>query len=306
LKSFTTTIAADGIEECRKACGGHGFLACSGLPELMTTYLGNPTVEGDNHMLPQQVMKVLLKLVQTVQDNKGVDQYKPCLSYGLVPSLKAIIHDGHEQCAAVNTNDLCDLPTLLLAFRHRAARLLVVVANLIRDGVMSGKTMQESWNNALVAMAKASRAYSLFLLTRNFMEGIIEEQRSQLLGRAEVKVLSDLARLFALYWMEKDLGEFLEDGYLSAKQASWVSSNVLKCLDSIRPNAVALVDARDFSDFRLKSTLGRYDGNVYPHIMEAARRDPLNAVDPGPAYDPALKRLIVGGVGVYNGTASRL
>jgi acyl-CoA oxidase len=266
----------------------------------------NPTVEGDNHMLPQQVMKVLLKVVQTVQDNEGVDQYKPCDSYGLVASLKAIIHGGHKQCAAVNANDLCDLPVLLLAFRHRAARLLVVVANQIRDGVVSGKTMQESWNISLVAMAKASRAYSLFLLIQNFMEGIIEEQRSQLLGRAEVKVLSDLARLFALYWMEKDLGEFLEDGYLSSKQASWVSSNVLKYLDIIRPNAVALVDARDFSDFRLKSTLGRYDGNVYPHIMEAARRDPLNAVDPGPAYDPALKRLIVGGVGVYNGTASRL
>jgi acyl-CoA oxidase len=155
-------------------------------------------------------------------------------------------------------------------------------------------------------MAKASKAYSLFLLIQNFMEGIIEEQRSQLLGRAEVKVLGDLAKLFALYWMEKDLGEFLQDGYLSPKQTSWVSSNVLKYLDIIRPNAVALVDARDFSDFRLKSALGRYDGNVYPHIMKAAHKDPLNAVDPGPAYDPELKRLIAGGVGAYNGTASRL
>jgi acyl-CoA oxidase len=45
LKSFTTTVAADGMEDCRKACGGHGFLACSGLPELVTTYLQNPTVE---------------------------------------------------------------------------------------------------------------------------------------------------------------------------------------------------------------------------------------------------------------------
>ena len=257
-------------------------------------------------MLPQQVMKVLLKLVRAVQSDEGVDQYKPCDSYGLVPSLKAIIEGRQEQCPAVNANDLCDLPTLLLAFRHRAARLLVAVANQIRDGVMSGKSMQESWNNALVVMSKASRAYSTFLLIKNFMEGIIEEQRSHLLGRAEVNVLSDLARLFALYWMEKDMGEFLEDGYLSSKHAGWVSSNVLTYLDIIRPDAVALVDARDFSDFRLKSTLGRYDGNVYPHIMEAARKDPLNAMDPGPAYEPALKRLIVGGVGVYNGTASRL
>lgn len=70
LKSYTTTVTADGIEDCRKACGGHGFLQCSGLPELLTTYLQNPTVEGDNHMLPQQVLKVLLKLVEAVQNKK--------------------------------------------------------------------------------------------------------------------------------------------------------------------------------------------------------------------------------------------
>jgi hypothetical protein len=35
---FTSTIAADRIEEdCRKACGGHGFLQSSGLPVLVIT-----------------------------------------------------------------------------------------------------------------------------------------------------------------------------------------------------------------------------------------------------------------------------
>jgi acyl-CoA oxidase len=106
--------------------------------------------------------------------------------------------------------------------------------------------------------------------------------------------------------MEKDIGDFLEDGYVSAKQAQWIRSNVLSLLKAVRPNAVALVDARDFSDFRLKSALGRFDGNVYPAIMEAARRDPLNQTEPGPGYEEHLKRLIVDGVGVYTGTASRL
>jgi len=116
--------------------------------------------------------------------------------------------------------------------------------------------------------------------------------------------LLDLARLFGLYWLEKDLGEFLEDGYLNSSQARWVAPSVLKALDKVRPNAVALVDARDISDFRLKSALGRFDGNVYPHIMKAAEKDPLNLVDPGPGYDPALKLLIHGGAGAY--TVSRL
>lgn len=307
LKSFTTMIAADGIEECRKACGGHGFLSCSGLPELFTTYLQSPTVEGDNHMLPQQVIRVLLKLVQAVQSDKDLQKYKLCNSFDLVPSLKVILRGGKEQCTAINANDLCKLPTLLIAFRHRAARLLVVISKQINVNITKNNlSPQKAWNLALVSMSKASKSYALFLLIQNSIRGIQDEQRKGTIGRDEVAVLNDLTTLFALYWLEKDLGDFLEDGYLRQNQSKWVAPSVLRYLGLIRKNAVALVDASDFSDFRLKSALGRYDGNVYPHIMKAAEKDPLNAVDPGPAYEPELKRLIKGGAGIYTSTASRL
>lgn len=307
LKSFTTTVTADGMEDCRKACGGHGFLQCSGLPELITTYLQNPTVEGDNHMLPQQVIKVLLKLVEAVQSKDDLSDYEPCDSYLLVSSLQTILHSKtQEKCEARSEQDMREIPLLLKAFRHRAARVLVGVAAQIQTDLAGGMTPQQAWNRALVEMARASRAYSQFLLLRNFVDGIDDQERSSIIGDAEACVLRDLARLFAVYWMEREIGDFLEDGFLSAQQSRWVRATVLHLLDVIRPNAVALVDARDFSDFRLKSALGRYDGDVYPAIMEAARRDPLNQSEPGPGYEEHLKRLIVDGVGRYSGTASRL
>jgi acyl-CoA oxidase len=37
-------------------------------------------------------------------------------------------------------------------------------------------------------------------------------------------------------------------------------------MKNIRPNAVALVDAFDFSDTALNSSIGRYDGNVYEEM----------------------------------------
>jgi acyl-CoA oxidase len=321
LKSFTTMIAADGMEDCRKACGGHGFLQSSGLPELINTYLQNPTVEGDNHMLPQQVVKVLLKLYQAVENNNNdqdggggnLSDYKACDSYDLIPALQSIQRSCQPPptCAAKSPHDLLDLPLLLHAFCHRAARLLAQVATqLQRNVMMNGMTLAQAWNQSLVQMARVSRSYAQFLLLRNFIRGIEDEEEKQqqgssMLGVAETTVLRDLARLFALYWMEREMGDFLEDGYLSAgEQSEWVRTNVLYLLDVIRPNAVALVDARDFSDFRLKSVLGRYDGNVYEAIMESAQRDPLNQQDPGPGYAEHLKRLIVDGVGVY--TPSRL
>mmetsp|Transcript_9640 Transcript_9640/g.14868 ORF Transcript_9640/g.14868 Transcript_9640/m.14868 type:complete len:706 (+) Transcript_9640:238-2355(+) len=306
LKSFTTTIAADGIEECRKACGGHGFLQCSGLPELFTSYLQNPTVEGDNQMLPQQVAKVLLKLVQAVKDGHDLSSYDNCDASLLIPSLQSILRKKVEKCSATSAEDLMDVGILIKSFGHRAARLLVGVAHDMNRCISSGASMEEAWNESLIQMARMSRGYSMLVLLTEVAKGIEDEFERGALQEAEVLVLKDLARLFALSQMEKNMGDFLEDGFMSAKKASWVRWNVIKLLSKIRPNAVALVDAFDHSDFRLKSVLGRFDGDVYSHLLKTSKKDPLNATEPGPGYEPHLRRLIRDGAGVYTGTSSRL
>lgn len=43
-------------------------------------------------------------------------------------------------------------------------------------------------------------------------------------------------------------------------------------MDSLRPNAVALVDAFDIPDRVLNSALGRYDGKVYETLYELAKK----------------------------------
>jgi acyl-CoA oxidase len=54
-------LAADGVETCRRAMGGHGFGGGSGLIQLNNDYLSEPTVEGDNWMITQQVAAYLIK-----------------------------------------------------------------------------------------------------------------------------------------------------------------------------------------------------------------------------------------------------
>ncbi|KAI4327150.1 hypothetical protein L6164_019646 [Bauhinia variegata] len=50
-----STLPEDGIGECRKLCGGHGYLRRSGLPELFSVYVPACTYEGDNIVLLLQV-----------------------------------------------------------------------------------------------------------------------------------------------------------------------------------------------------------------------------------------------------------
>lgn len=64
LKSLATQLAADGIETCRRAMGGHGFGGGTGLVQLNADYLSKPTVEGDNWMITQQVARYLIKKVK--------------------------------------------------------------------------------------------------------------------------------------------------------------------------------------------------------------------------------------------------
>lgn len=51
LKSLATIMAAGAIEECRRACGGHGFSNSSGLPTFYADYLPNVTWEGDRYVV---------------------------------------------------------------------------------------------------------------------------------------------------------------------------------------------------------------------------------------------------------------
>jgi acyl-CoA oxidase len=60
LKSYTTIAAASAIEDCRRACGGHGYSMAGGMASQYQDYLPQVTYEGDSYMLTQQVAKYLM------------------------------------------------------------------------------------------------------------------------------------------------------------------------------------------------------------------------------------------------------
>ena len=57
LKSLASTTAAEGLEVCRRACGGHGYSSFSGIGSWYLDYLPTTTWEGDNFMISQQVAR---------------------------------------------------------------------------------------------------------------------------------------------------------------------------------------------------------------------------------------------------------
>lgn len=63
LKSLASTTAAEGLEVCRRACGGHGYSSFSGIGPWYSDYLPTTTWEGDNYMITQQVARYVSTLL---------------------------------------------------------------------------------------------------------------------------------------------------------------------------------------------------------------------------------------------------
>lgn len=280
LKALTTWIAAAGLEECRRACGGHGFSSLSGLPQMVADYAMSVTVEGDNYLLTQQTTRFLLKMYENGRQGK---QLTGNISY--MQNIDAVLA---EKFAPQDKEALLNSAVQIKAYQHRAALLIHQTALALAVDVKSGKSYEAAWNNALVEIARACKAHCYLTLVVNFINAVAETRKTH---PKLFPVLQRLCHLFVLYYIEQDIGEFLEDGYMNTKQAQLIRSKVRDLLDELRPDAIALVDSFNISDFELSSALGRFDGRVYETLYEWAQQSELNKNEVVDGYEEYLKPL---------------
>ncbi|KAG4056519.1 hypothetical protein JG687_00003295 [Phytophthora cactorum] len=256
LKVLASEMACNGIETCRRACGGHGYLLSSGLPVLLGDVVQMVTAEGENFVLCQQTARALLKVHGQFQSN------------GQLPSaMQFIANIGRPSQAQPRSKvQWFELDTYVDVFQQR---FLHSLRGLVGK-VSSEPSIAAGIQNNSMHCYKLSNAYTYLVLVNNF----VKAARS---ASAETQpVLQLLCKIFALTQLEATAGEFMESGCVFPSEMPIIRANIEELLKLIRPHAVALVDGFNFSDHMLNSTLGRYDGNVYEALYESAQHDPLN------------------------------
>lgn len=146
-----------------------------------------------------------------------------------------------------------------------------------------------SWNDLLVPIYRLSRAHSQYTIVKNFHDSLASEETKQALDPETLEVLWKMFRLYALTTLEAEASEFYTSAAVTVKQILLArQTTVLKLLKEIRPHAVKLVDAWDFPDWQLDSSLGRYDGGVYEDMFHrASELNPLNEIVVNPYPEQA-------------------
>ncbi|KAG7387244.1 hypothetical protein PHYPSEUDO_014529 [Phytophthora pseudosyringae] len=271
LKAWISEKAAEGVEICRRLCGGHGFSQSSNLGHLFAEIAGANTFEGTADVLVQQHARYLLKVLASLPSNAE--------STTFLNSLKAYA-DINLRCEAQASEHFSSFDLLLEAFRVRATRSLLSLA-------ASMEATKNDSNACMILMTHVSIAHTELMLLEAFVRGI-----ENLPPGAEKQALGSLCALFGAWLVTKSIGDFRHAEYLSSTQVQLVREQVVRLLPVVRKNCVLLTDAWDFSDFELNSTIGGYDGDIYRAIVKRVGDEPLNQTEVAAGYDKYVKPLI--------------
>lgn len=273
LKAFSSTVAAEGLEVCRRACGGHGYSAFSGIGSWYADYLPTVTWEGDNYMLTQQVARYLLKSA------RGVLAGKPASNDISRVLAEFIARQDIGAAFDILDND----EDLVKAFAWR-------VAFLTFEALKHRDEEKQSWNSLLIDFWRLSTAFAQYLIVKNFYETLQDETTKSSLDSSTTTMLRSLFHLFALNYLQSHASEFFTSGASTVRQIQLArTKRTLSLLKEIRPHAVKLVDAWKFPDWQLDSSLGRHDGRVYEDMFHRASEvNPLNDITFDPYPDSSV------------------
>ncbi|XP_022410425.1 peroxisomal acyl-coenzyme A oxidase 3 isoform X2 [Delphinapterus leucas] len=145
-KPLASWTAQRGIQECREACGGHGYLAMNRLGDLRDDNDPNCTYEGDNSVLLQQTSNYLLGLLVR-RDQGGARIESPLKTVDFLEAYPNLL--GHR-FEGSSPEDCLDSSVPLAAYEWLVCYLLRESYQKLNQEKQSGSNDFEARNNCQV------------------------------------------------------------------------------------------------------------------------------------------------------------
>ncbi|XP_063475445.1 peroxisomal acyl-coenzyme A oxidase 3 isoform X9 [Symphalangus syndactylus] len=222
LASWTTQ---QGIQECREACGGHGYLAMNRLGVLRDDNDPNCTYEGDNNILLQQTSNYLLGLLaHQVQD--GACFHSPLKSVDFLDAYPGILDQKFEVSSVA---DCLDSAVALAAYKWLVCYLLRETYQKLNQEKRSGSSDFEARNKCQVSHG---RPLALVFVELTVVQRFHEHVHQPCVPPLLRAVLGRLSALYALWSLSRHAALLYRGGYFSGEQAGEVLESAVLALCS--------------------------------------------------------------------------
>lgn len=272
LKAVCTDEATEAVEICRRACGGHGYLASSGFVDIYKMVTAAQTYEGENTVLLLQTARFLMKSVSQALNG---EKLTPTVAY-----LQNYIGKKKQQ-------DWDGSPSGILRALQSTAAGKIANAHKRLEERKKSLSFEEAANQSGVELAKAAEIHCQVFLLQSACSAL--EKAAKKASASFSYVLRDILELYAVDLAIKQLGNLLQFVNISSDDVERLQGRLESSLKRFRKNAIGIVDGFDIPDTVLASTLGAYDGNVYERLLKAAKTSPLNQEDVNKSFNMYLK-----------------
>lgn len=276
LKSTSTWLTSDLIDQTRQSCGGHGYSAYNGFGKAYNDWVVQCTWEGDNSVLAMSVGKPVIKAVL------------------------AVLEDGKKQRGSVEfTNKAKEYDNTNLVFSKGSDLasvknvLKAIEVLIIRIAIQGAKVVAENDGN-FDSVGAPSLAISKLKAHHYFLT----EYQRRIDTNEWPELTPYLQKLGDLYGaanvVEKFAGEFLAYSIVPAEAVKEVTNTVIPALcRDIRPNVIAYTDSFQYSDMLVNSSIGKYDGNFYENYYSLVKQQNPPSIHKAPyssEFELALNR----------------
>ncbi|XP_061565480.1 peroxisomal acyl-coenzyme A oxidase 3-like [Cololabis saira] len=258
-KPLGSWTAQRGIQECREACGGHGYLAMNRLGELRDDNDPNCTYEGDNNVLLQQTGNYLLGCLHA-KLRDGVRIESPFHTVDFLDDYESILG---SRFTATTVKECLDSEVPLAAYRWLVCFLLRESQKRREREAAAGNEFQ-AHNNSQVYFC---RSLAITFIEHSCLQRFHEVTRDQDTPAALRPVLGRLCALYGLWSLSNHMATLYQGSYFSgSRPVELVQTAVLTLCSELKDDAVALVDAMAPTDFILNSPIGNADGQLYKNL----------------------------------------
>lgn len=254
-KPWAGWVAQAAIQECREACGGHGYLKAARFGILRDDNDANCTYEGDNNVLLQQTSNWLLSSWKSEKQTSS-----PFGSLNFLQDAERLLKTKFS-CAAMDSPN-----NIVRIFQALTCHLLVATSAKVQDSLNMGLDEFEAKNESQFFFA---RTLALAFIQMTMLERFVIYAKQNFEGQERI-LMERLAAIYGLWNLEKHLGHLYQFGILAgADQVTKIHNTLLMLCKILTGDAVALADILAPPDFILNSVLGMSDGKVYQHLKES-------------------------------------